>query len=150
MCGSMRSCLQEGDLAVYWPSPAAGAMRLTARGFVVHQHDRTKKSYVWFNAIVPARKGSGRVLAITRGWRHAAHGLRLRRAPARQNRKIACVVQCDRACKKGMWLCTGNHPRLAPCGSRPAASSCTGTIEPKNRMCGSMRSCLEEGDLAVY
>jgi hypothetical protein len=41
MCGSMRSCLQEGDLAVYWQSPAAGAMRLTARGFVVHQHDRT-------------------------------------------------------------------------------------------------------------
>jgi hypothetical protein len=32
----MRGCipmtLQEGDVAVYWPSPAARAMRLTTRG----------------------------------------------------------------------------------------------------------------------
>ena len=55
--------LQEGDVAVYWPSPAACAMRLTADACGVarlHSND-------------PARRGCGCVLAITRGWRHAAH-----------------------------------------------------------------------------
>ena len=51
---------QEGAVAVYRQSPAARAMRLTPGGVAVR-------------SIEPARRGWGRVLAITRGSRHAAH-----------------------------------------------------------------------------
>ena len=61
--------LQEGDVAVYWPSPAARAMRLTSDACGVAQ----------LHSIEPAGRGCGCVLAITRGLRHAAHGRRLRR-----------------------------------------------------------------------
>jgi hypothetical protein len=37
----------------------------------------TKRARAWLKSNEPARRGSGRVLAITRGWRHAAHGPRL-------------------------------------------------------------------------
>ena len=39
-----------------------------------------------------------------------------------------------------MWLCTGNHPRLAPCGLRQTPAAWRGCI-PLN---------LQEGDVAVY
>jgi len=56
--------LQQGDVAVDWPSPAAGAMRLTSDACGVAR----------LHSIEPARRGCGCGLAITRGWRHAAHG----------------------------------------------------------------------------
>ena len=61
--------LQEGDVAVCWPSPAARAMRLTSDACGVAR----------LNSNDPARRGCGCVLAITRGLRHAAHIGRLRR-----------------------------------------------------------------------
>jgi len=39
-----------------------------------------------------------------------------------------------------MWLCTGHHPRLAPCGSYQTPAAWRGCI-PMN---------LQEGDVAVY
>ena len=66
-CGVARGCVpivvQEGDVAVYWPSPAACAQRLTAAADAVA-----------VRSIEAKRRGYGRVLTITRGWRHAAHG----------------------------------------------------------------------------
>jgi hypothetical protein len=56
--------LQEGDVAGYWPSPAACAMRLTAAADAVA-----------VRSIEATRRGCGWVLAITRGSRPAAHGL---------------------------------------------------------------------------
>ena len=56
---------KKGAVAVYWQSPAAGAMRLTAAADAVA-----------VRSIEPARRGCGCVLAITRGSRHAAHGWR--------------------------------------------------------------------------
>ena len=68
-CDPMRGCVpinvQEGAMAVYWPSPAAGAMRLTVLRL---------RPDAWLRSDQRARRGYGRVLAITRGWRHAAHG----------------------------------------------------------------------------
>ena len=54
---------KKGAVAVYWQSPAACAMRLTAAADAVA-----------VRSIEAATRGCGRVLAITRGWRHAAHG----------------------------------------------------------------------------
>jgi hypothetical protein len=55
--------VQEGDMAVDWPSPAACAQRLTAAADAVAVHSDRR-----------ARRRCGCVLAITRGLRHAAHG----------------------------------------------------------------------------
>jgi hypothetical protein len=57
--------VQEGDVAVYWPSPAARAMRLTVT--------RLRRG-AWLRSDQRARRGCGGVLAITRGSRPAAHG----------------------------------------------------------------------------
>ncbi len=56
----------------------------------------TKRARAWLKSNEPARRGSGRVLAITRGLRHAAHGPRL--AP----------------CTRGLRH-AAHGPRLAPC-----------------------------------
>jgi hypothetical protein len=80
----MRGCVpidvQEGAMAVYWPSPAAGAMRLAVL--------RLRRD-AWFDSDQRATRGCGWVLAITRGWRHAAHGA----SPA---------TQCVAAGKRGL------------------------------------------------
>ena len=95
----------EGAMAVYWPSPAAGAQRLAVlrlrpdawlrsdqrarrgcgcvlaitRGLRHAAGGRRLRRGAWLRSDRRARRGCGRVLAITRGWRHAAHGRRLRR-----------------------------------------------------------------------
>ena len=88
----------DGAMAVHWPSPAAGAMRLTVLRL---------RPDAWLRSDQRARRGYGRVLAITRGWRHAAHGA----SPATR-----CVAAFRSTCKKALWPCTGHHPLLAASG----------------------------------
>ena len=72
--------VQQGAVAVYWPSPAACAQRLTAAADAVAVRSDRR-----------ARRGYGCVLAITRGLRPAAHGLA---SPARSDQIP------ERLCKK--------------------------------------------------
>jgi hypothetical protein len=103
----------------------------------------------WLISDRRARRRCGCGLAITRGSRHAAHGLACGvvrdcipidvhegdvavdwPSPAARAQRLTdspaawCVAAFRSTGKKGLWPCTSHHPRLAPCGSRIMAKPC--------------------------